>query len=93
MITASIKKGSSKDYGYRKESANKVIEKGVKENMVRIVFFNGKNSYRIVENEENTVFVPETQLNDTDATEAVSEKGNALAIEETVCTPAYILNN
>ena len=86
-------KGSSKDYGYRKESANKVIEKGVKENMVRIVFFNGKNSYRIVENEENTVFVPETQLNDTDATEAISEKGNALAIEETVSTPAYILNN
>ena len=86
-------KGSSKDYGYRKESANKVLEKGVKENMVRIVFFNGKNSYRIVENEENTVFVPETQLNDTDATEAISEKGNALAIEETVSTPAYILNN
>ena len=61
--------------------------------MVRIVLFKGKNSYRIVENEENTVFVPETQLNDTDATEAISEKGNALAIEETVSTPAYILNN
>ena len=34
----------SKDYGYNKESANKVIEKAVKENVVRIVLFNGKNS-------------------------------------------------
>ena len=30
----------SKDYGYSKESANKFIEKVVKENMVRIVLFN-----------------------------------------------------
>ena len=55
----------SKDYGYSKESAYKVIEKGVKENMVRIVLFNRKKSYRIVENRENTIIVPETQLNDT----------------------------
>ena len=48
----------SKDYGYSKESANKVIEKAVK--MVRIVLFNRKNSYRIVENGENTIVVPET---------------------------------
>ena len=40
----------SKDCGYSKESANKVIENAVKENMVRIVFFNGKNSYSIIEN-------------------------------------------
>ena len=73
----------SKDYGYSKESANKVIEKAVKGNVVRIVLFNGKNSYRIVENGENTMIVPETQLNDTqlndaDTTEAISEERNAL---------------
>ena len=34
----------SKDYGYSKESANKVIEKSVKENTVKIALFNGKNS-------------------------------------------------
>ena len=34
----------SQDYSYNKESANKVIEKAVKENVVRIVLFNGKNS-------------------------------------------------
>ena len=67
--------------------------------MVKIALFNGKNSYRIVENGENTIIVPETQLNDTqlngtDATEAISEEGNALSIEETVvCTPAHILND
>ena len=73
----------SKDYGYSKESANKVIEKAVKGNVVRIVLFNGNNSYRIVENGENTMIVPETQLNDTqlndaDTTEAISEERNAL---------------
>ena len=57
----------SKDYGYSKESANKVIENDVKENMVRTILFNGKNSYRIVENGENTIIVPGTQLNDIDA--------------------------
>ena len=72
----------SKDYGYSKESANKVIEKGVKKNMVRIALFYGKNSYRVVENRENTIIVSKTQLNDTqqndtDATEAIFEEGNA----------------
>ena len=72
----------SKDYGYSKESANKVIEKGVKKNMVRIALFYGKNSYRLVENRENTIIVSKTQLNDTqqndaDATEAFFEEGNA----------------
>ena len=72
----------SKDYGYSKESANKVIEEGVKKNMVRIALFYGKNSYRLVENRENTIIVSKTQLNDTqqndaDATEAFFEEGNA----------------
>ena len=89
----------SKDYGYSKESANKVIEKAVKENIVIIVLFNGKNSYRIAENGENTMTVPETQLTDTqndnaDATEAIFEDRNALTIEETVVgTPAHMLND
>ena len=89
----------SKDYVYSKESANRVIEKAVKENVVRIALFDGKNSYKIVENGENTMIVPETQLNDTqlndaDATEAISEEKNALAIEETVVgTPAHMLND
>ena len=85
----------SKDYGYNKESANKVIEKAVKENVVRIVLFNEKNFYRIVENGENTMIVPETQLNDTQLNDAdATEARNALAIEETVVgTPAHMLND
>ena len=74
----------SKDHDCNKESANKVTEKAVKENVVRIVLFNGKNAYRIVQNGENTMIVPETQLNDTqlndpDTAEAISEVRNALA--------------
>ena len=47
--------------------------------MVRIFLSNRKNSYRIVENEENTIIVTEKQLNDmqlndADATEAISEE-------------------
>ena len=61
--------------------------------------FNEKNSDRIIENGENTMIVPETQLNDTqlndaDATEAISEERNALAIQETVVgTSAHMLND
>ena len=89
----------SNNYGYSKESANKVIEKAVKENMIRIFLFDEKNSYRILKNGKNTIIVRETQLNDTqlndtDAIEAISEEGNALTIEETVVgTPAHILND
>ena len=86
----------SKDYGYSKESANKIIEQG---KYGKNCLFNGKNSYRIVENGENTIIVPETQqndtqLNDTDATEAISDEGNGSAIEDTVVgTSANILND
>ena len=89
----------SKDYGYSKESANKVIEEGVKKNMVRIALFYGKNSYRLVENRENTIIVSKTQLNDTqqndaDATEAFFWGGKCIAIEDTVVgTPTKILND
>ena len=62
--------------------------------MVKIVLFNGKNSYRIVENRQNTIIVPETQLNDTGATEAIPEEGNALTVEETIVgTSAHMLND
>ena len=89
----------SKDYGCNKRPTNKVIEKAVKENVARIVLFNGKNSYRIVKNGENTMIVPETRLKDTqlydaDTTEAISEARNALTIEETVVgTPTHMLND
>ena len=51
------------------------------------------------ENGENTIIVPDAQLNDTqlngtDATEAICEEGNALTIEKTVAnTPAHILDD
>ena len=67
--------------------------------MVRIFLVNGKNSNRIVENGKNIMIVLKTQLNDTqvnnaDATEAISEERNALTIEEAVVgTLAHMLND
>ena len=48
--------GQNKDNlinGLSKEFANEIMEKAVKENMVRIVLFNGKISYKIVERGEH----------------------------------------
>ena len=46
------------DYGYSKESAIEAVEKAAAENMVKIVFFNGKDSYRIVDKDDNTILCP-----------------------------------
>ena len=72
-----------KDYGYRKESAIEAVKKAVTENMVKIVFFNGKDSYRIVDKDGNTILVPDTQQNEPESTETISESDN-LNIEETL---------
>ena len=48
----------NKDYGYSRESAIEVVQKAVTENMLNIVLFNGKDSYRIVDNVGNTILVP-----------------------------------
>ena len=48
----------NKDYGYSRESAIEVVQKAVTENMLNIVLFNGKDSYRIVDNVGNTFLVP-----------------------------------
>ena len=48
--------GQNKDNlinGLSKEFANEIMEKAVKENMVRIVLLNGKISYKIVERGEH----------------------------------------
>ena len=62
-----------KDYGYSKESAIEAVKKAVTENMVKIVFFNGKDSYRIVDKDGNTILVPNTQQNEPESTETISE--------------------
>lgn len=49
--------------------------------MVKIVLFNGKNSYRFVDNDVNTILVPDTQQNEPESIVSTSESGE-LNIEE-----------
>ena len=49
--------------------------------MVKIVLFNGKNSYRLVDNDVNTILVPDTQQNEPESIVSTSESGE-LNIEE-----------
>ena len=49
--------------------------------MVKIVLFNGKNSYRLVDNDVNTILVPDTQQNEPESIVSTSES-DELNIEE-----------
>ena len=53
-----------KDFGYKKEDADKLIEEAICPNVRKSVIFNGKVSYRIVKTDsvtEDTVLAPDTQ--------------------------------
>ena len=53
-----------KDFGYKKEDADKLIEEAICANVIKSVIFNGKVSYRIVKTDsvtEDTVLAPDTQ--------------------------------
>lgn len=56
--------------------------------MVKIVLFNGKNSYRLVDNDVNTILVPDTQQNEPESIVSTSES-DELNIEENL---AELLN-
>ena len=53
-----------KDFGYKKEDADKLIEEAICANVIKSVIFNGKVSYRIVMTDsvtDDTVLAPDTQ--------------------------------
>ena len=53
-----------KDFGYKKEDADKLIEEAICANVIKSVIFNGKVSYRIVRTNsvtDDTVLAPDTQ--------------------------------
>ena len=56
--------------------------------MVKIVLLNGKNSYRLVDNDVNTILVPDTQQNEPESIVSTSES-DELNIEENL---AELLN-
>ena len=70
----------NKDYDYSKESAIEAIEKAVKENLVKIVLFNVKDSYRNVDKDDNTILALDTRQNEPESIETISESDN-LSIE------------
>ena len=83
----------NKDYDYSKESAIEAVEKAVKENLVKIVLFNVKDSYRNVDKDDNTILALDTRQNEPESIETISESDN-LNIEETlVDTPTPISNS
>ena len=77
----------NKDYGYSRESAIEVVQKAVTENMLNIVLFNGKDSYRIVDNVGNTILVPNTQQNEPESIEAIPELDESNIEKTLVDTP------
>ena len=50
-----------KDYGYDKVNATELIERAVEDEAVKIVQFNGKDSYRIIAKDDTTILAPDTQ--------------------------------
>ena len=66
----------NKDYDYSKESAIEAIEKAVKENLVKIVLFNVKDSYRNVDKDDNTILALDTRQNEPESIETISESDN-----------------
>ena len=77
----------NKDYGYSRESAIEVVQKAVTENMLNIVLFNVKDSYRIVDNVGNTILVPNTQQNEPESIEAIPELDESNIEKTLVDTP------
>ena len=50
-----------KDYGHDKVNVNQLIERAVEDEAVKIVQFNGKDSYRIIAKDDTTILAPDTQ--------------------------------
>ena len=69
----------NKDY----EFALEAIEKAVPENLAKIVLFNRKDSYGIVDKDDNTILAFDTQQNEPELIETISESDN-LNIEATL---------
>ena len=49
-----------KEYGRDKVNATELIEQAVHDEAVKIVQFNGKESYRIIAKDETTILAPDT---------------------------------
>ena len=50
-----------KDYGHDKVNASQLIERAVEDEAVKIIQFNGKDTYRIIAKDDTTILAPDTE--------------------------------
>ena len=60
-----------KDYGYDKVNATELIERAVEGEAVKIVQFNGKDSYRIIAKGDTTILAPDTQSTELESSDCI----------------------
>ena len=60
-----------KDYGYDKVNATELIERAVEDEAVKIVQFNGKDSYRIIAKDDTTILAPDTQSTELEFSDCI----------------------
>ena len=62
-----------KDYAYDKVNATELIERAVEDEAVKIVQFNGKDSYRIIAKDDTTILAPDTQSTELESSDCILE--------------------
>ena len=72
-----------KDYGYDKVNATELLERAVEDEDVKIVQFNGKDSYRIIAKDDTTTLAPDTQSLELESSDCILETECTQIINET----------
>ena len=62
-----------KNYGYDKVSATEFVERAVEDEAVKIVQFNGKDSYRMITKDDTTILAPDTQSTELESSDCILE--------------------
>ena len=72
-----------KDYGYDKVNATESIERAVEDEAVKIVQFNGKDSYRVIAKDDTTILAPDSQSTELKSSDFILETECRQLINET----------
>ena len=71
------------DYGYDKVNATELIERAVEDETIKIVQFNGKDSYWIIAKDDTTILAPDTQSTELESLDCILETECRQIINET----------
>ena len=72
-----------RDYGYDKVNATELIERAVGDEAVKVLQFNGKDSYRIIAKDDTTILAPDTQSTELESSDCILETECRQIINET----------